>query len=140
MFSVRNLLFTPDQYSTARSEEELSNFKSKIDEIIQSKDLKKTWNGTTNSYAWWKSALNGFLLPDLLTFDFPIYLAHGTLDKSVPVESAIKVYETFKDQGKMNLTFNRYAGLDHMWSDSHKKSFADMMIKDLLDWLKGLEL
>ena len=51
-----------------------------------------------------------------LNVDVPVFLAHGTNDESVPIESIDYLQSQFILHGKNNITIRRYAGLDHAFS------------------------
>ena len=53
------------------------------------------------------------LLQNLLKIDKPIFVAMGTADKSVPIESIYLIPVEFIRKGKDNLTFNTYPNLSH---------------------------
>ncbi len=74
-------------------------------------------------------------MDDLKTFDFPIYVAHGTEDESVPIESSIEVEKVFLKLEKKNLTFKRYEGLNHKWRNLKGENKTVDVMNDLDQWL-----
>lgn len=83
----------------------------------------------------------------LLEISVPIFLAHGSDDRSVPIESADFVEIEFIRHDKRNLTVRRYPGLDHnFWacSPSDQSCGKDnnkmpQVIRDFLSWSKSYE-
>lgn len=115
-----------------------TELKTKIETIYLRPDSKETWcssSASPNSFYWWSRILRLSVLDELKTFDFPIYVAHGTLDESVPIESSIEVEKVFIKNEKKNLTFKRYEGLNHKWRNQKGEKKIDEVMKDLDTWL-----
>src|SRR5690606_17832200 len=101
-------------------------------------DSKETWCSSStspNSFYWWSRILRLSLIDDLKTFDFPIWVAHGTEDDAVPIESSIEVEKLFQRNEKKNLLFKRYPGLNHKWIDEKGNKKIGEVMKDLDQWL-----
>ena len=64
-------------------------------------------------YSRWFSYFSRAPIDSLLKLSIPIFVAHGTEDVSVPIESADFIAAEFMRRGKSNLTYRRYPGLDH---------------------------
>lgn len=80
-------------------------------DIVNNKDnIEKSW--LENSYKRWyyfsEPPVN-----NLLKIDKPIFVAMGTADKSVPIESIYLIPVEFIRHGKENLTFKTYPHLSH---------------------------
>lgn len=97
--------------------------------------IEKQWYG--NSYKRWY----GFSEPpidNLLQIDKPVFVAMGTADKSVPIESVYMIPVEFIRQGKDNLTFKTYPGLDHNFNVTGpagpSKRHWNEVIRDFLKW------
>lgn len=115
-----------------------TELKKKIETIYLRPDSKETWcssSSSPNSFYWWSRILRLSVLEDLKTFDFPIWVAHGTLDESVPIESSIEVEKVFQREEKKNLTFKRYEGLNHKWRNQKGEKKIGEMLSDLDQWL-----
>lgn len=115
-----------------------TELKNKIETIFLRPNSKETWCSSStspNSFYWWSRILRLSVLDDLKTFDFPIYVAHGTLDESVPIEGSVAVEKAFLLNDKKNLTFKRYEGLNHKWRDEKGNKKIDEMMRDLDSWL-----
>ena len=114
------------------------DLKQKIESIYLRPDSNETWcssSSSPNSYYWWTRILRLSLLDDLKSFDFPIWVAHGTEDESVPIESSIEVEKVFQRNEKKNLVLKRYPGLNHKWmNDKGERKIQDVM-NDLDQWL-----
>jgi pimeloyl-ACP methyl ester carboxylesterase len=90
-----------------------------------------------NTYKWWSAILAVRPLTILEQINIPIFFGHGTLDKSVPVESADIVERRFKELGKQNLSYFRYNGLDHSWTDQAGQPQLDRVMADILGWIQS---
>lgn len=112
---------------------------SKLEALFKRIEKKPTylkhWCGNTNTYKWWESILKLKPLSVLETMDTPIYIAHGTSDQAVPVESADLIKGRFESLGRSNLTYIRYEGLDHHWQNANGTSLADGVIDSAMYWL-----
>ena len=64
-------------------------------------------------YSRWYSYFTNPDLDSLLEVSAPIFVGIGSSDMSVPIESADFIAAEFLRRGKTNLTYRRYAGLDH---------------------------
>ena len=115
-----------------------NEFKKKVEAIYLIPDSKETWCSSSispNSYYWWSRILRLSLIEELKTFDFPIYVAHGTKDESVPIETSIEVEKVFLRIEKKNLTFKRYEGLNHKWRNDKGEKKINEVMRELDSWL-----
>lgn len=112
-----------------------SKLKAQFKRIEKKPTHLKHWCGNTNTYKWWESILKLKPLSILEKIDTPIYIAHGTSDQAVPVESADLIKSRFESLGKSNLTYIRYDGLNHHWQNADGTSFADDVIDNAMYWL-----
>lgn len=115
-----------------------TDLKSKIETIYLRPESKETWCSSStnpNSFYWWSRILRLNLMDDLKTFDFPIWVAHGTEDESVPIESSIEAEKWFQKNEKSNFTLKRYEGLNHKWRNAKGDKKIDEMMRDLDQWL-----
>lgn len=80
-------------------------------DIVKNKDnIEKSW--LENSYKRWYY-FSEPPIENLLKINKPIFVAMGTADKSVPIESIYLIPVEFIRKGKNNLTFNTYPNLSH---------------------------
>tara|TARA_R110000868_G_scaffold410364_1_gene698197 strand:+ start:7530 stop:8528 length:999 start_codon:yes stop_codon:yes gene_type:complete len=118
----------------------------KIDSILkQFKEIKQKPESTTdfwedNSYRRW----NYFSEPpidNLLKITIPIFVAIGSKDQAVPVESAYLIPIEFIRQKKDNLTFKVYPALDHGFErELENGEFEDHwndVFQDFLNWVNS---
>ncbi len=89
-----------------------------------------------NTYKWWSTILDVELQSSLLLLQIPIYMAHGTADTSVPVESSDLVAESFLRENRTNLVYKRYEGLEHDWTDSSGEKHMEVL-QDAIAWTIG---
>ena len=122
--------------------------KLKIDSLfIDLKDIManpnatdKFWQGSNNSYKRW----SGFSEPpieNLLQIEKPIFVAIGTKDQAVALESAYLIPIEFIRHQKNNLTFKVYPNLDHVFgkeieNGKFEEHLNDVFI-DFLNWVNG---
>ena len=102
----------------------------------------KFWEGDDNSYKRWSH----FSVPpveNLLQIDKPIYMAIGTKDRAVALESAYLVPIEFIRYRKDNLTFKGYPDLDHGFGkELENGEFEDHwneVFEDFLNWVNKTE-
>ncbi len=77
-----------------------------------------------------------------LKVDIPVFVAHGTSDQSVPIESIDYLQSQLILNSKTNVTIKRYAGLDHSFCDLIDPKCPDTsyhqpeVMNDFLKWLE----
>lgn len=75
--------------------------------------------------------------------DIPVFIAHGTADRSVPIESLDFLQAQALLHRKNNLHFNRYPGLTHGFrltgdKDSNdSQTMCNKVYGDFFTWLKA---
>ncbi len=107
--------------------------------IDQDPSSSTIWAGHTHRR--WTSYLRSSPLPDLLKLECPVFLAHGDLDRSVPVESARAVRDAFLAAGRTNLVYREIVGADHRFQDeTGDRSLHPLIELDLLTWFEGLRV
>jgi pimeloyl-ACP methyl ester carboxylesterase len=88
----------------------------------------------------WRGFLPHAPIDDLLRVQKPVFVGHGSEDRSVPVGSVDFIEAEFIRHRKSNLTVRRYPGLDHRFQTVSGGKPADQMgrvIRDLLVWFEG---
>lgn len=113
--------------------------KTKIEDVFKTPGSTATWcSGKTspNSLNWWSKILREDVLHYLLRVDYPIYVAHGSKDDMVPIESSYEAQKAFDRNSKKNLTFREYKNLNHKFRDKKNKSHADEIYQELNEWMK----
>lgn len=101
-------------------------------------ETNKFWSGKTNSYKRW-SHFSEPPIKNLLQIDKPLFVAIGTKDQSVAVESAYLIPIEFIRNQKENLTFKAYPNLDHSFGEKlntgkFKEHWNDVF-KEFLVWV-----
>lgn len=114
---------------------DLSSLNKKFAEILNNPTSDKNWCGKTNTYKWWSEVLTFNPKQTLLNLKIPIFAAHGTEDKMVPIESSDLMNQSFKEQNKKNFTYYRYQDLNHHWQDRDGVNKFENVFKDLVKWL-----
>ncbi|MEK7858141.1 MAG: hypothetical protein AAB320_03285 [Elusimicrobiota bacterium] len=122
--------------SPEKIQDELADLDRQFEEIRLDPTGSKSWSGKGNTYKRWASYLWYSPLDFLEKLRVPVYVAQGTTDVSVPVESSDAIRDRFKELGKKNLTYRRYKGLDHGWADAKGEHQTQKVIGDLLEWLR----
>ncbi len=105
-------------------------FKEKI-----SKSTSKSELAPNITFKWWASVVDVRLSDTLAKIDFPIYMAHGTEDLKIPVESAQKVADLFSKLGKNNLVYNEYTGTIKNVSHCNINSTTKPVFTEAVNWL-----
>jgi len=120
--------------------------KVKIDSLFNNlKDIManpnatdKFWQGDDNSYKRW-SHFSEPPIENLLQIDKPIFVAIGTKDQAVTLESAYLIPVEFIRHKKENLTFKVYPNLDHGFEkELDNGEFEDHwndVFQDFLNWI-----
>lgn len=114
-----------------------SLFRKYKDIVANRDDTQKQWLG--NSYKRWYY----FAEPpveNLLKIEQPIFVAMGTADKSVPIESVYLIPVEFIRHEKDNLTFKIYPDLDHSFrkqtEGGEKESHWNEVFLTFLEWVE----
>ena len=98
----------------------------------------KFWQGDDNSYKRW-SHFSEPPVENLLQIDKPIFVAIGTKDQAVTLESAYLIPIEFIRHKKDNLTFEVYPDLDHGFEkELENGEFEDHwndVFQDFLNWI-----
>jgi len=104
------------------------------------KSIEKQWLG--HPYRKWVHATEP-AIDNLLKIDIPIFVAAGTKDKAVPIESSLLIPVEFIKHQKTNLTYKMYSNLDHSFLVVDKKkqmyeweSKWNTVFSDFLDWVE----
>ncbi len=107
-------------------------FKNKISNSTSEQEI-----ASNVTYKWWASVVDVRLSDTLSKAEFPIYIAHGTDDTKIPVESAQKISDLFTTLGKENLTYNEYTGTIAKVSSSDvaTPSTTNLAFTEALNWL-----
>ncbi len=99
----------------------------------------KYWKGKNNSYNRW-SHFSEPPINNLLKIDKPIFVAIGTKDKAVAVESAYLIPIEFIRHKKDNLTFKAYPYLDHGFGkkleNGEYERHWNVVFKDFINWVE----
>jgi Prolyl oligopeptidase family len=112
----------------------LEELEAKFDEIRERPDSGEMWMG--HPFRHWSSYLWVRALEDLDSSRALIFLAHGTADERVPVESARAVRDHFDRRAKTNLSYFEFPGLDHAFADpGTHESHLPAVQRDALAWL-----
>ncbi|WP_103864907.1 dienelactone hydrolase family protein [Aquimarina sp. I32.4] len=98
----------------------------------------KFWEGKNNSYNRW-SHFSEPPIDNLLQINKPIFVAIGTKDQAVPIESTYLIPIEFIRHKKNNLTFKTYLNLDHGFGKELKNGKFEEhwndIFKDFLEWV-----
>jgi hypothetical protein len=124
--------------------------KAKIDSLFSSlRDIManpdatdKFWEGDDNSYKRW-SHFSEPPVDNLLQIEKPIYVAIGTKDQAVALESAYLIPIEFIRHRKDNLTFKVYPDLDHGFGkeleNGEYEDHWNEVFEDFLSWVNKTE-
>lgn len=130
------LLTTKELRRQSKSELEISEAVNKLEMQFQEMRANPTsdrnWWGETNTYKWWASILDLDVKGSLAKLKSPVYIAHGTEDKSVPVESADQLVKDKNTTAFEQWTYVRYDGLDHHFVNAHGESKRDLVLNSAL--------
>lgn len=116
----------------------LAQMQHQFGEIKSNPTPEKEWlsdgKAARNTYKWWASILDVKLESALLSLEIPIYAAHGTADTSCPVESSDLLVQSFTDNKKTNITYKRYEGLEHNWTDAQGNQHPEVL-NNTMSWI-----
>lgn len=111
----------------------VAELNAKFDEIKAAPDSGELWAG--HPFRMWSSYLWFRPMDGLTPLSIPIFLAQGTADKAVPVESARAMRDKFVSLGKTNLTYAEYPGLDHHFDNAAGESRLGDLQQDAYAWM-----
>ncbi|MFV2060321.1 MAG: serine aminopeptidase domain-containing protein [Gammaproteobacteria bacterium] len=114
-------------------EMQLSSAKFFKEKISQSNSKSELAPNIT--FKWWASVVDIRLSDTLTKIEFPIYIAHGTDDNKIPVESAQKVADLFSNLNKTNLVYNEYTGSIQSVSKCKINSTTKPVLTEAINWL-----
>ena len=104
---------------------------------VHNKDAKSSDNPSLRT---WQTFSETFY-DDWLSLDMPIYLAYGTEDRTADLCDIVPLF--FIQEGKSNLTFKRYLGLEHNFFEvnergraNYEKSHWSEVMDTFLKWVK----
>lgn len=103
--------------------------------IRQEPVFTKSYSGADNTYAWWSSIVDLRLENCLLDLSIPINVVQGSSDIMAPPISARMLYENFVKEGKANLFYKEYEGLDHSYVDGAGNSHLVEVITESINWI-----
>ncbi len=136
-------LFIRKEVSEGKIDEQTAQLKldslfNKIKEIqAEPNSITKEWNGHT--YKRW-TQFSEPPIENLLKINKPLFVALGSEDESVPVESGLLIPIEFLKHKKNNLTFKLYPNYDHSFNkipQNENEEWEDKwmdVFKDFLDW------
>lgn len=137
--SIEELKITFLKFLTSfgQSDEEIASdlhfLEEKIYEMINNPASDQYFLSYT--YKWWASHFSRDFLSELLSINHPIFYVHGSADQVIPVESADKVAEIFRERGKDNLVYLRLHDHDH-----DMRQFPPAVTLAMFKMLKGVKL
>ncbi len=101
--------------------------------------VNKFWAGKNNSYNRW-SHFSEPPIDNLLQIEKPIFVAIGTKDRSVALESAYLIPIEFIRHKKENLTFKVYPYLDHGFGKELEngkfEEYWSQVFEEFLEWIE----
>lgn len=110
---------------------------TQFDKMYKDPSPDKFWDD--NSYLSYVS-FSEAPVKNLLKIDIPLFVAIGTADENVPVESAYIIPIEFMKHQKKNLTFKHYPKYDHgfieIQSDSIQIDRFDKVTKEFFNWVR----
>lgn len=99
-------------------------------------------------FAWghpfkrWYSFISHSTVESLMQSSASIYIAHGTKDRTVPVESVDYLVAELLRRGHTDVTLRYIAGADHSLVSPKKASVIEAqewVLKDFVDWWLGMD-
>ena len=94
----------------------------------------EVWAGY--SFRFWADALDRREVDEMLKTDAPLLLIQGARDTSSPVGIARATSDIFNENGRCNLTYWEYSGLDHGMVDAGGTSHMDSVLAEVAAWVK----
>lgn len=94
----------------------------------------KTWGGS--GYRFWADSVDHRAADDLIRFDGPILMIHGSADISMPIASARATLDRFAEKKRCNLTFWEYAGYDHGMTDTAGRNHMADVLDQAAIWVR----
>ncbi|MBK7844517.1 MAG: alpha/beta hydrolase [Bdellovibrionales bacterium] len=119
------------QTALAQMEKQFSEMKS---HPVSDREWLSDGKTARNTFKWWASILDVKLESVLVSLTIPIYVAHGTADTSCPVESSDILAQAFLKDQKSNLTYQRYDGLEHNWTDKQGNPHPEVL-NNAMAWM-----
>lgn len=113
----------------ARREDRLAGLRDEFRSILARPEGDEDWQG--HPVRRWAGFFPHAPLDDLLALDgVPVFVGHGSEDRSVPVEAADLIAVEFLRRGRTGLTYRVYAGADHSFT-----GFEERLLRDVFAWM-----
>lgn len=111
---------------------EIKGFTEMANQIVANKDMQVEISG--HGSRWWRSVLQLDQLKQLEKVTSPILIIQSEDDQAVSVSSTDKMINSLIDSGKKNISYKKYAGLDHTFKNTDKESKLNDVVKDMHQW------
>lgn len=140
MIDSFRLILEKQGVSKSNTEEYMEFLDKKFTEMMSNPTTHKIFDGYT--YRWWAETLNYRPVNDLIHFNNPVFMYHGTSDIYCPVKYADLVNDAFNQKGKENLHYRRIGDCGHnAWDCDNIKILEEIThwIKANLEYIKSTE-
>ncbi len=117
------------------AEAAIQGFKGFAEHVLNSAPSELVVSG--HGYSWWYQMLGIDQLAELQKVEVPLLLVQGGRDSVVSVAKVDEMVSALLKQGKDNIDYRVYAGLDHRFNGEDGESQRSHVVLDMQEWLKG---
>ena len=118
--------------NTPELKAEINGFSEMASHIVANRQMEIEVSG--HGSRWWRSVLQLDQLEILNKTKSPILILQSEEDQSVSVINTDKMIKSLLKNGKSNISYKKYAGLDHSFRDSSGDSKLADVVKDINQW------
>jgi len=111
---------------------EIEGFTSFASQIISNPEIKIIMSG--HGSRWWRSVLQFDQLKQLGKVESPLLVIQSDNDQSVSVKSTDEMMALLFKNGKQNIDYKKYAGLDHSFREFGGESRLADVVVDINKW------
>mgnify|MGYP000086870904 FL=1 len=111
---------------------EIEGFTEMASNIISNKQMDVEISG--HGSRWWRSVLQMDQLKQLGKVESPLLILQSEKDQSVSVMNTNKMIDSLIKNGKKNISYIKYAELDHSFRNSRGESKLTDVVKDISRW------
>ncbi len=135
MFVLARKRLAREGASPEEVEGEMKRLEADVRDILEHPDSEtKTWMG--HAYKRWSTFATTSAADNLSRTEAHLFLAHGSEDRSVPIESFDYLVVKLLCAGKQGMSVFRYPGLDHSFNGSDGEGPDGILgvLREALEW------
>ena len=127
---IHSIQYGKQDSATLRAE--IAGFTEMAAQIVANKEMDIEISG--HGSRWWRSVLQMDQLKQLAKVESPLLILQSEQDQSVSVKSTDQMIDSLMKSGKENISYKKYADLDHSFRNARGDSKLADVVKDINRW------